>query len=242
MGRKIAVIAIAVVVVIVAGIGVFVVTQLDRRVAEAVETYGAAATGTSVDVGGVDVSLTEGSGRLRRLTIGNPEGFSSDYALRIEGIDLEVDLSSLAGEVPVIREIVVDDAHLNAEQRGRSTNLTDIQRYMSDSGGAAEPAAGAEEGRIIIDRFRLTNARVTVASELSDDSEVLELDDVVVEDVGRAAGGATYSEATEAVLGPILAAARSAVEGRLRDAASDAAREEIEEETEERLRDLLDRD
>ena len=64
----------------------------------------------------------------------------------------------------------------------------------------------------------------------------------VVDGIGRGSGGATYAQAAEAILGPILTAARSAPEERLRNAAADAAREAIEEEASEKLRDLLDRD
>ena len=58
------------IVVVAAAIAVFLaVNQLDGVVADAVETYGRAATGTDVDVGSVDVALTEGRGKLTRLTV-----------------------------------------------------------------------------------------------------------------------------------------------------------------------------
>jgi hypothetical protein len=246
MLKKIFLAAIAAVVIVVAVAVVLVTSQLDRMVADAVEAYGRAATGTSVSVGGVDVALTDARGTVDRLTIGNPEGFTTDYALRINDIQLTLDLISLSSDAPVVTEMLLSDAHLNAEQRGEATNLTDIQRYMTQSGGEPPPdTAAAEEARIIIDRFRLTNARVTLTSDYLSEPETLELGDVVVDGIGRGSGGATYSQATEAVLAPILAAARTAAQQRLRNAAADAAREEIEEEIEEeageRLRDLIER-
>jgi hypothetical protein len=72
--------------------------------------------------------------------------------------------------------------------------------------------------------------------------EELELDDVVVDGIGRSSGGATYTEATEAVLNPIVLAARAAVQNRLRDAAADAARDEVKEKVSERLEELLEKD
>jgi hypothetical protein len=248
MGKKIVFGALVVIVIAVAAAILFVRTQLDGRVAAFIESYGRAATGTDVDVGSVDLAVTDGRGSLDRLTIGNPDGFATDYALRIDDIELAIELGSLADAVPVVSEMLLNDAHLNAEQSGADTNLTQIQRYMEESSG--EPAAGeTEEGRIIIDRFRLSNARVTVTSDLLTQPEVLQLEDVVVEGIGRRTGGATYAEATEAILDPILSATRDAVEGRLRETASDAAREELEEEVEEvkedaeeRVRELLDRE
>jgi hypothetical protein len=104
------------------------------------------------------------------------------------------------------------------------------------------PDAGTEEeGRIIIDRFRLTHGRVTLTSEYLGKPEDLALDDVVVNGVGRSSDGATYGEATEAVLTPIVRAARSAAEGRLREAAAGRAREEIEDAASKKLEKLLEK-
>jgi hypothetical protein len=233
------IIGVAVVVLLVGGAALFFASRLDGIVADAIERYGGAATGTEVDVGGVDIAVTEGRGELTRLTIGNPNGFETDYALRIDDIRLALDLGSLTGDVPVVSEVILDGAHVNAEQRGEATNLTDIQRYIE---GTPSESAGGEQGRIIIDRFRLTNARVTITSELLEEPEELALRDVTVNGVGRTSGGATYGEAAEAVLTPIFAAARTAVQDRLRDEAADEAREEVEEEARERLEELLDRE
>lgn len=235
-----------VLIVLVVGVAVtLVVSQADRLVADAVQTYGSAATKTDVSVSGVDLALTEGTGTLSGLTIGNPEGYETDYAVRIDETELTLDLASLSSDVPVVSEMLLTGAHINAEQIGDATNLTDIQELMSSSDGSAQSTS---EGRIVIDRFRLANARVTLTSELLNEPEELMLEDVVVNGVGRG-GGATYSEAAEAILTPILGAARTAVQARLRSAAGEAVRDEVREELDEkleeeaggRLRDLLDR-
>ena len=98
-----------------------------------------------------------------------------------------------------------------------------------------------------------------LTSEHLSKPEELPLADVVVENIGSASGGATYSEAAEAMLMPIIAAARSAAAERLRSAAgeavSDAAaksstrkRKELRDETDEarqevseKVEELLDR-
>jgi hypothetical protein len=241
MRKKIG-IAVAAVAICAIGAGVvYVSTQVDSFVADAIETYGRTTTGTDVSVGGVNLALTEGRGKVGNLTIDNPDGFDTGYFLRVQDIDLSLDLGSLSSSAPIVREVVVDGAHLNAEQRGDVTNITEIQSYMTRSDDAA-PAEPAARGRVIIDRFRMTNGRVTLTSDLLNKPEDLELDDVTVDGIGRSSGGATYDEATEAVLTPILGAARAAVQRRLRDAATDAAREEVQEKASERLKELLDRE
>lgn len=221
--------------------------RLDGTVADLIERHAGAVTGTAVDVTGVDISLPSGRVAVAGLTIDNPSGYDTDYAVRIERADVALDVGSLAGAVPVVRELTLDGALIHAEQRDAATNLTDIQRHAT-AAPAVPAGAETEPGRIVVERFRLTNARVRVASEYLTDAEELTLRDVVVEGIGSAQGGVTYSEAAEAMLSPVLAAARDAASERLRTAAAAAAREEVQEEADEvreeineRLDELLDR-
>jgi hypothetical protein len=213
--------------------------RLDTFVASTVERHGSALTGTRVDVDGVELALGAGRANIAGLTVGNPRGYETDYAVRIGSATVELDVGSLAGEVPVIEELVLDGAVINAEQRSNASNLTDIQKHATASSG--EPPAG-EPGRIVVERFRVRDARVLLTSEYLGSPEELPLRDIVVQDIGGATG-ATYSEAAEAMLLPVIAAARTAATERLRDVAadavSDAAREELDEES-QRLREESD--
>lgn len=240
MSKKIILGGIGAVLVVAIGVAVLVVGRVDRYVAHKIKEYGSATTGTDVSVGGVDIAVTKGRGKIDRLTIANPQGFGTDYALMLNDVRLAVALSSLTSKVPVVSEAVVDGAHLNIEQHGQATNLSEIQNYMKRKEQPATTTSG-EEGRITIERFRLTNASVTLTSELLKNPETLQLDDVVVQGIGRN-GGATYTEATEAVLTPILAAGRAAAQARLRQVATDSARKEVEKKASEKLKDLLGHD
>jgi hypothetical protein len=224
--------------------------RLDGAVAATVERYGSALTGTDVHVAGVDLALTEGRADLAGITIDNPTGYDTDYAVRVGHASVALDVGSLAGEVPVIDELTLDGALINAEQRDKASNLTDIQSHATASSEDAPPSA--EPGRIIVKRFRLSDARLLLTSEYLSEPEELSLRDIVVNDIGVATGGATYSQAAEAMLTPVLAAARSAAGERLKsvaaDAASEAVREkldeeagEIENDVSERIDELLDR-
>jgi hypothetical protein len=243
MGKRILIGVIAVVVLAAAGITWLVMTKGNEFVASAIEKYGSAATGTTVRVGSVELALTQGRGNVKGLTIGNPQGYSSSYFLKVDDISLAFDLGSLGGRVPVVKEALVDAAHLNAEQHGQTTNLTDIERQITGPAPSktAPQTAAKDEGRIIIDRFRLTHGRVTLTSDLLKHPEELELADVSVDGIGRASGGVTYSQAAEAALDPILRAARNAVEARLRKAAEDAARDKAESALSDRLKKSLER-
>ena len=214
--------------------------RLESAVVSTVERYGSAVTGTKVTVDGVDLALSAGRAHFTGLTIDNPRGYDTDYAVRIGTATVALDIGSLAGDVPVVKELELDGALINAEQRDAASNLTDIQRHAAAASGDA-PAG--EPGRIIVEQFRLRNGRVLVTSEHLSKPEELPLADVVVRNIGSATGGATYSEAAEAMLMPIIAAARTAAAERLRSAAgealSEAARKELDEEA-QRLREKAD--
>ncbi len=212
--------------------------QLDSAVAATIERHGSAVTGTDVSVDGIDLALTAGRAELAGLTVDNPRGYETDYAVRIGSATVELDVGSLAGDVPVIEELVLNGALINAEQREAASNLTDIQSHATSSSGEST----GEPGRIVVERFRVENARLLLTSKYLSEPEELTLADVVVDDIGGTAG-VTYAEAAEAMLLPVLAAARSAAADRLRavaaDAAAEAAREEVGEEVEQ-LRDEAD--
>src|SRR5262245_34620002 len=118
MGKRNVLGAVGLLVVVAAVVVFFAVNELDRVVADAVKTYGGAVTGTDVDVGGVEIALTEGKGKLTRLTVDNPSGFESNYAVLVNDVEVSLDLRSLSSGVPVVTELLLDDAHINAEQRG----------------------------------------------------------------------------------------------------------------------------
>jgi hypothetical protein len=214
--------------------------RLDSAVVSTVERYGSQVTGTDVSVDGVDLALTAGRAHFTGLTIDNPRGYETDYAVRVGTATVALDIGSLAGDVPVIEELELDGALINAEQRDAASNLTDIQKHATAASG---DASAGEPGRIVVEQFRLRNGRVLVTSEHLSTPEELPLGDVVVRDIGSATGGATYSEAAEAMLMPVIAAARSAAAERLRNAAgealSEAARKELDEQA-QRLRERAD--
>jgi hypothetical protein len=228
--------AILIVILAAVAIGVAVALRygagrLDSAVVSTVERYGSAVTGTDVAVDGVDLALTAGRAHFTGLTIDNPRGYDTDYAVRIGTASVTLDIGSLAGDVPVVKELELDGALINAEQRDAASNLTDIQKHAT---AASADAPAGEPGRIAVEQFRLRNGRVLVTSEYLSMPEELPLADVVVRNIGTATGGAPYSEAAEAMLMPVIEAARTAAAERLRSAAgealSEAARKELDEE------------
>jgi hypothetical protein len=235
-GRWLLVGTVAVGVLILAAMATLLVPpRLETLVESTIETYSKAVTGTTADIDGVDLSLSTASGRIVGFTIGNPSSYQSEYALKIDAIELTIRPESLNADTLVVERAQVSGARLNAEQHSNSSNLSEILEHMQTGGEAS-----SDEGRIIIDRFRLDGAQLILTSESLSKPETLELRPVTLTGLGRETGGLTYGQATDTILSAILMAARAAAGERLGHAARHAVTRELEEELRERAQDLLE--
>ena len=70
-------IGVVVLLVLVAGAVVFVMSNLDSIIQEAVETAGTKVTQVDVKLNKVDIDIASGKGALGGLTVANPSGFET---------------------------------------------------------------------------------------------------------------------------------------------------------------------
>lgn len=234
-------IIVGVLLLLVVAAAVVVQQQLDGWIRDAVVSYGSEYTGVEVELDSVSLSLWGGRGELRGLSVGNPEGFDGDHAIRVGRIAFEVRHRSLFADPIVIDRIEIEAAEVNAETRQlRDTNLQVIQRHVRDMTPEADPEA-APGRQLIIDRLELTDTRTSVtAAPLGAVS--VRVPDLTLTEVGRRSNGASIGEVIEQVLQPVLAAVMSSLtEGRVRELLDERGvelRGRVEEEA-DRLRDRL---
>lgn len=211
-GSRIA-IAAGVFVVLVVVIAVAVLGQLGRLIERGVETAGPKMTGTEVALGGASVSIFSGEGALRRLHVGNPEGFTSDQAFDLGRIAVAIDTKSLTGDVVHIRSIVIEEPRLVAEfdASGRSNlnRILENVRAVARRGGGkqAEADEGGAQTRMIIDEFRFEGAEVRALAPAYGLDKSLKMPAVVLKNLGAKQGGAAASDIASQVLRPIVDAA-----------------------------------
>lgn len=209
---RIALVAGALVLVIVVA-AVVVLGRLGRLIEHGVETAGPKITGTEVTLGSARVSIFDGTGALKRLRIGNPEGFTADEAFDLGEIAIAIDVKSVTGDVIRVRSIVVQAPKLVAEfdAAGRN-NLNRIMDNVRASRGAARTPkdAGGDGGkpvRLIIDEFRFEGAEVHALAPAFDLDKQLKLGPIVLKNLGAKQGGAAAADLANQVLRPIIEAA-----------------------------------
>ena len=228
---------IGIVLLVVVGLGVYLVMNAGSLLKTAVETLGPEYLGVDVRLGSAEISLSDGTGELRGLVVGNPAGFDGPHALSLGLVRLGLDPMAQSDSLVVVRELVVDNADLAIVARGSETNLAAIMENLEDDtaadAGPAEGAAPDTDTKIIIDRFAFTNAQTSLDSDLLGDSSV-EIPDIVLEGIGRKSQGVTIREALQQLFRPIVQAAGSAL------AQKNLNVDEIKANAEEKLDDVLE--
>lgn len=202
-------------------------SNLDSIIKGAVEKYGSEATQAEVTLKSVHISPTDGSGMLEDFTLGNPEGFHTDSAMKVGKISVKIDAKSLMGTGPIIiRDILIDAPEVTYEVASKGeTNLGKIQKNVeafaaSLTGGKKTEVAkeelvpvktesAAQTRKIIIKRLVVHNGQVRLSHELLKGNDLVKtkLPTLDIKNIGDAKDGTTPAEVARVVLGKISAAA-----------------------------------
>ena len=204
---------IGIVLLVVVGLGVYLVMNSGSLIKTAVETYGPKYLGVDVRLGSADISLTEGTGELRGLVIGNPEGFDGPHAFSLGAIKLGLDPLGQSESLIRLRTIEIDAADLAMIARGTDTNLQALMANLdSDSTSEAAPAeeSPGPEPKIVIENFAFTNARTSLSSDILGDKAV-DIPDIQLTGIGEKSQGVTIREALQQLLAPIVRASTEAL-------------------------------
>lgn len=217
--------------------------NLDQIIKVAIETVGPRVTGTPVTLSAVKLEITNGRGELHGLQINNPKGYSSPYAFYLGEVALQVDPKSLAGDVVVIKEVLIDGAKLIAEQKGlKEINLQDLMDNMNQGSSTSAPteeapAASGDSGvLLIIEKLSLVNNDAKVITSQWGESR-LSLPDIKLTNIGKKEGGLTPEQIGPAIMRPLLKQAKRAVKKELEALAKDSAEKKLEEKMDEKLND-----
>jgi hypothetical protein len=214
--------------------------NLDQIIKVAIETVGPRVTGTSVTLDSVKLELTNGRGELHGLQIDNPKGYSSPYAFYLGEVALQVDPKSLAGDVIVIKEVLVDGAKLIAEQKDlKQFNLQDLMDNMSQGSTkpvASEEASGDSNVRLIIEKMSFLNNDASLISSQWGE-KTLKIPDINLSNIGKQENGLSPEQLGPAILEPLLKQVKQAVKKELEALAREKAENKLNEKMDEKLND-----
>ena len=192
MKKSILIGSLALLVLIGAGI-VFLMSNLNSIVAQAIEYNGSAVTDTDVDVSGVDIQLREGRGSVRGLEVGSPEGFSTSNVFELGDIVVDLDVGSVRDDPVILDEVRIQAPVVHAEINEKGAlNLDEIRKQIQSYSGEGPSDTGSDsraQKRIRIMSFVVEEGRVEVdASAIDVEARTVTLPEIRLDDVGGSQG------------------------------------------------------
>lgn len=202
--KKVALGAILVLLVTI-GFGVYyLLSNLDSIVKSAIEKYGSEATQTSVQVASVKIVLQDGSGAIRGLTVGNPQGFSAPRAFALGEIATQIDLKSLSEEIPVIEHITIraPEVFFELNEKGQN-NLDGLKKNLqSGASTSASSTSGKQDGsepKLIIRKLVFSDGSIHARVVPLDKDYELKLPSIQMNDLGGKTGATPSQIASQAL-------------------------------------------
>jgi uncharacterized protein involved in outer membrane biogenesis len=202
-------IGIALVALLVAGV-VAVSLFLDRAVKHGVETVGPQLTKVPIKLDGVGLSLLTGSGSIKGLEVGNPEGYKAGNAIQLDRASLSLSPGTLLSDKIVIRSIRIEGPVINVEGSPGKNNLTQIRDNVQaalgsvSSGSSGKDSAPASSGKKLqVDEFILTGAKVNYTVPGVGLTVPIAVPDIKMTGLGTGPEGITAGDLTSRVLGQL---------------------------------------
>jgi hypothetical protein len=204
--KKILIGIVALVVVVVIAIVVGVAFFLDGGIKKGVETYGPQITKVDVKLDAVTVSLLSGSGKIKGLLVGNPAGYATPHAIRMDSASLALNPKSVFSDKVHIKSIRVESPNIYYEGGLGGDNLRTILNNVTEATGGNQPATtntGAAK-KLQVDDFVITGAKVNVSIKGTGGfAAPITLPDIHLTNLGQGPDGITAAELTKKILSEI---------------------------------------
>ena len=240
-------IGLLVIVAIGAGGLYYLSSNAGDMIRDGVVTYVPPVIGAEVKLAKVDLDPANGAASLSGLVIGNPEGFKSEHAFKIDNMSLKLDIASLTSDVIHINEIRLDAPDMIYEIGTKGNNISKIQQNVDDyvAGLGLESSEG--ELKYIIDHVYINGTKVKIASDLLGGRGAgVTLPDLHIADIGKRENGAIATDVLKQIFGVVNASvskvAQSEVLGDLVGGVKDKAGnvvKELESKVGDKLKGLI---
>jgi len=119
---------------------------LDSAIKKAVETVGPELTKVTIKLDGVNLSLLTGSGTVKGLVVGNPEGYKTPSAISLGQASLALEPKSLLSEKVIVSSVHVQAPEVTFETDLQHNNLNKLLANLEEAtGGGKDATGGAKE-------------------------------------------------------------------------------------------------
>lgn len=197
---------------------------LDSGIKRGIEKFGPRLAKVDIKLDSVSLSLLSGSGKVKGLFVGNPEGFKTPSAIQVGTASLALQPGSLLSSKVIIKSINVQAPEITYETDFKSSNLKRIIANLETATGSTDntPAQTKEANagkKLEVDDFVISGAKlhVGVTTALGGTSTTVPLVDIHLTDLGTGPDGITAADLTKKVLQAIEKEAAAAAVHALSD-------------------------
>ena len=230
------------VVLVAAGITSFVlVKNIDRMATAAIDEAGDELLASGVSIESAKIGIFDGTLRLSGFVISNPEGFSSQPALSVGSVVLDVDLGTVGDEVIVVQQVEIINPQVTYEiDVNGVSNMDALQRTLEKKIPANR--GRRQDKRLIIERLDFRGGNITARAASQPGLElVFDFPVVFMNDIGDP-GGAAPEEVGNIIAEKLMAEINRAAKKAGVDQLVNAQKERVRDKVEEKLKDLFKKD
>lgn len=195
---------------------------LGNIVKSSFETVGPRLTQTPMSLEAAIIKPISGHILIKEMIVGNPEGFNTDYAIRLGQLKMKVKMGSILSDRIIIDEILIENPEIVYEVGLGGNNIGRIMKNLEGPQKGENPekeavketdrketvqADAGESKKVQINKFTLRGAKVKISSPaLKGMSAPIPLPTIELTDIGKekeATVASTVKEIMSAVLGSI---------------------------------------
>lgn len=229
------IIRIVIVVVVLAIVGIVAIgLSLNGAIKKGVETFGPQVAKVPVTLEGVNLSLLSGSGGIKGLVIGNPEGYKTPNAISLGLASVSVSPGSVLSDKIVVKSIRIEAPQVTFEFGPGGNNLQRIQENLEAYAGSSvadtnkpaeqSPAADTKPGKKLqVDEVVITGGKVTLGIAAAG-GKLIEapLPEIRFEKLGQGPEGITGAELGKIILSKLTEEAIKTYGDKLAQAGAEA--------------------
>jgi hypothetical protein len=193
---------------------------LGSIVKKGVETVGPQITRTEIKLDSATLSLLSGSGTLKGLLVGNPEGFKTQSAIKVGSVSVGVVASSVFSDKVRVTRVNVHAPEITFEGGLKGNNLSKLLDNVQAAAGGSDKASPTSvdksaSKKLQVDDFVISGGKINLsidAGPLGGKSATVPLPEIHLTNLGNGPDGITAADLTAKVLKELLQAAIPAAE------------------------------
>ncbi len=181
-------------------------SALNKGIKSGVETYGPQVTQTNVTLADVSLSVLSGSGTLKGLNVGNPEGYKSENIFALGQIDMKVDTSTVFSDKIVIDHIIIKKPEISYEKTLTSSNVKQLLKNIEQfTGPSSEPTPDEDDGakkQVVIKKLIIEDGTIYVGA--LGVGQTVPLPRIEMNDIGEDGNQMSMAEVLDLVLSKVV--------------------------------------